>query len=139
MEPWRRVMISPMARSRDTSAGVSPRRSAISTRAALPASHCAASCGSGHRTTRKPSAVNAFDTSRPHAGEKTNSGGTGAPVLVDGRLAPRHIDLRAFALLGANGRIHVIPGGLTRVALREGSLVVNSSQGGGCKDTWVLR
>jgi len=62
-----------------------------------------------------------------------------APVLVDGRLAPRHIDLRAFALLGANGRIHVIPGGLTRVALREGSLVVNSSQGGGCKDTWVLR
>lgn len=62
-----------------------------------------------------------------------------APVLLDGKLLPRHIDLRAFALLGAGGRIHVIPGGLTRVALREGSLVVNSSQGGGCKDTWVLR
>jgi len=62
-----------------------------------------------------------------------------APVLIDGKLSPRHIDLRAFALLGANDRIHVIPGGLTRVALKEGSLVVNSSQGGGCKDTWVLR
>jgi len=62
-----------------------------------------------------------------------------APVLLDGKLVPRHIDLRAFALLGSGERIHVIPGGLTRVALKEGSLVVNSSQGGGCKDTWVLR
>ena len=52
------------------------------------------------------------------------------------RLEPRHIDLRPFVLLGAKPR--VLPGGLTRVALREGSLVVNSSQGGGSKDTWVL-
>lgn len=60
-----------------------------------------------------------------------------APVMVDGAMAPRHIDLRAFALMGEEST-HVIPGGLTRVALREGSLVVNSSQGGGVKDTWVL-
>lgn len=51
-------------------------------------------------------------------------------------LAPRHVDLRPFVLLGAKPR--VLPGGLTRVALREGSLIVNSSQGGGSKDTWVL-
>lgn len=51
-------------------------------------------------------------------------------------IAPRHIDLRPFVLLGAKPR--VLPGGLTRVALREGSLIVNSSQGGGSKDTWVL-
>jgi len=57
---------------------------------------------------------------------------------ADGRpaLSPRHVDLRPFVLLGAKPR--VLPGGLTRVALREGSLVVNSSQGGGSKDTWVL-
>jgi uncharacterized circularly permuted ATP-grasp superfamily protein len=60
-----------------------------------------------------------------------------APTLVDdGRVAPRHVDLRPFAVTGA--RTWVLPGGLTRVALREGSLVVNSSQGGGSKDTWVL-
>jgi uncharacterized circularly permuted ATP-grasp superfamily protein len=51
---------------------------------------------------------------------------------------PRHVDLRPFAVAGADGDIRVLPGGLTRVALREGSLVVNSSQGGGSKDTWVL-
>jgi uncharacterized circularly permuted ATP-grasp superfamily protein len=51
-------------------------------------------------------------------------------------MTPRHIDLRAFALMGEE--THVIPGGLTRVAMKEGSLVVNSSQGGGVKDTWVL-
>lgn len=61
-----------------------------------------------------------------------------APVMLDGGMAPRHIDLRAFVLTGANEQSHIIPGGLTRVALKEGSLVVNSSQGGGCKDTWVL-
>jgi len=55
-----------------------------------------------------------------------------------GHLEGRHIDLRPYILSGANG-IHVLPGGLTRVALRKGSLVVNSSQGGGSKDTWVLR
>ena len=61
------------------------------------------------------------------------------PTLVgDCALAPRHVDLRPFIVQGGNG-IQVLPGGLTRVALREGSLVVNSSQGGGSKDTWVLR
>lgn len=59
-----------------------------------------------------------------------------APVMLNGRMSPRHIDLRVFALIGAE--THVIPGGLTRVAMKEGSLVVNSSQGGGVKDTWVL-
>lgn len=58
------------------------------------------------------------------------------PTFVDEGLAPRHIDLRPFALTGAE--IRLVPGGLTRVALTEGSLVVNSSQGGGTKDTWVL-
>ncbi|SDH58573.1 hypothetical protein SAMN05216603_110182, partial [Pseudomonas benzenivorans] len=51
-------------------------------------------------------------------------------------IAPRHIDLRPFVLSGRETRL--VPGGLTRVALREGSLVVNSSQGGGTKDTWVV-
>ena len=59
-----------------------------------------------------------------------------SPTFVESGLAPRHIDLRPYILTGR--RIHVMPGGLTRVALREGSLVVNSSQGGGTKDTWVL-
>lgn len=60
------------------------------------------------------------------------------PTFVEEGLAPRHVDLRPFVLLGAHG-VEIVPGGLTRVALREGSLVVNSSQGGGTKDTWVLR
>lgn len=60
-----------------------------------------------------------------------------APVVQDGKLVSRHIDLRVFAIQNG-GRVHVLPGGLTRVAMKEGSLVVNSSQGGGCKDTWVL-
>ncbi|TLS50279.1 circularly permuted type 2 ATP-grasp protein [Paenibacillus antri] len=59
-----------------------------------------------------------------------------APIYRDGGFVPRHIDLRAFVLSGRE--THVIPGGLTRVAMKEGSLVVNSSQGGGVKDTWVL-
>jgi uncharacterized circularly permuted ATP-grasp superfamily protein len=58
------------------------------------------------------------------------------PTFVDAGLAPRHIDLRPYVLSGND--IDLVPGGLTRVALREGSLVVNSSQGGGTKDTWVL-
>ena len=58
------------------------------------------------------------------------------PTFVDGGLAPRHIDLRPFVITGQ--RTEVLPGGLTRVALRDGSLIVNSSQGGGSKDTWVL-
>ncbi|NJM25242.1 MAG: circularly permuted type 2 ATP-grasp protein [Bacteroidia bacterium] len=60
-----------------------------------------------------------------------------APCYMNGRLTPRRVDLRPFALCGPQG-IEIVPGGLTRVALREGSLVVNSSQGGGSKDTWVL-
>jgi len=60
-----------------------------------------------------------------------------APCYIDGKVQPRRVDLRPFALCGPNG-IEIVPGGLTRVALREGSLVVNSSQGGGSKDTWVL-
>ena len=59
------------------------------------------------------------------------------PTLVKGGLVPRHVDLRPFVLCGKE--IYVMPGGLTRVALVEGSMVVNSSQGGGSKDTWVLR
>ena len=59
------------------------------------------------------------------------------PTVVDAGIAPRHVDLRPFVLTGAD-KIRIVPGGLTRVALKEGSLVVNSSQGGGTKDTWVL-
>jgi uncharacterized circularly permuted ATP-grasp superfamily protein len=59
-----------------------------------------------------------------------------APTLVDAGVEPRHVDLRPFAVTGAKS--WVLPGGLTRVALRKGSLIVNSSQGGGSKDTWVL-
>ena len=58
------------------------------------------------------------------------------PTYVDAGIAPRHIDLRPFVLSGRE--VQMVPGGLTRVALKEGSLVVNSSQGGGTKDTWVL-
>jgi uncharacterized circularly permuted ATP-grasp superfamily protein len=58
------------------------------------------------------------------------------PTFVDQGIAPRHIDLRPYVLSGRE--VSLVPGGLTRVALREGSLVVNSSQGGGTKDTWVL-
>ncbi|MFM8740156.1 MAG: circularly permuted type 2 ATP-grasp protein [Cytophagales bacterium] len=59
------------------------------------------------------------------------------PCFINNQVQPRHVDLRPFALYGPSG-IEIVPGGLTRVALREGSLVVNSSQGGGSKDTWVL-
>ncbi|GAA4936765.1 circularly permuted type 2 ATP-grasp protein [Algibacter agarivorans] len=61
-----------------------------------------------------------------------------APCCIDGKLSPRCIDLRPFALSGKDG-IDITPGGLTRVALKKGSLVVNSSQGGGSKDTWVIQ
>jgi uncharacterized circularly permuted ATP-grasp superfamily protein len=60
-----------------------------------------------------------------------------APCYIDGILQPRRVDLRPYALYGPSG-IDIVPGGLTRVALKEGSLVVNSSQGGGSKDTWVV-
>ena len=59
------------------------------------------------------------------------------PTQIDDCLAPRHVDLRPFAVNDGDD-VWVLPGGLTRVALPEGSLVVNSSQGGGSKDTWVL-
>lgn len=58
------------------------------------------------------------------------------PILTEKGLAPRHVDLRPFVLV--SDQVKIVPGGLTRVALKEGSLVVNSSQGGGTKDTWVL-
>ncbi|MBA4151968.1 MAG: hypothetical protein C0509_05345, partial [Acinetobacter sp.] len=58
------------------------------------------------------------------------------PTFVESGVAPRHLDLRPFVLSGQD--IVMVPGGLTRVALKEGSLVVNSSQGGGTKDTWVV-
>jgi uncharacterized circularly permuted ATP-grasp superfamily protein len=59
-----------------------------------------------------------------------------APTFIDQAVQPRHLDLRPFILQGAQS--WVTPGGLTRVAMREGSLVVNSSQGGGSKDTWIV-
>jgi len=58
------------------------------------------------------------------------------PVLTEEGLEGRHVDLRPFIVYGRD--IYVLPGGLTRVALKKGSLVVNSSQGGGSKDTWVV-
>ena len=58
------------------------------------------------------------------------------PTLVEDHLEGRHVDLRPYVLYGRD--VYVLPGGMTRVALRKGSLVVNSSQGGGNKDTWVL-
>jgi uncharacterized circularly permuted ATP-grasp superfamily protein len=60
------------------------------------------------------------------------------PTIVDGRLDERHIDLRPFAF-ATRGGVEIVPGGLTRVARDAGALVVNSSQAGGAKDTWVLK
>jgi uncharacterized circularly permuted ATP-grasp superfamily protein len=59
-----------------------------------------------------------------------------AACFIEEGIEPRHVDLRPYVLYG--DRVTIVPGGLTRVALRKGSLVVNSSQGGGSKDTWVL-
>ena len=59
------------------------------------------------------------------------------PTATGNGIGPRHVDLRPFVLSGARGA-RVVPGGLTRVAMQEGSLVVNSSQGGGTKDTWIV-
>jgi uncharacterized circularly permuted ATP-grasp superfamily protein len=59
------------------------------------------------------------------------------PTLADSSVSPRHLDLRPFVLI--SDEVRLVPGGLTRVALKRGSLVVNSSQGGGTKDTWVLQ
>ena len=76
-------------------------------------------------------------TARPHAyiAQPTLALST-VPILTEAGLAPRHVDLRPFALV--SDEVRIVPGGLTRVAMQEGSLVVNSSQGGGTKDTWVL-
>ena len=60
------------------------------------------------------------------------------PTVIDGRLEPRHVDLRPYVFLGPEREARVLPGGLTRVAFDEGALVVNSSQNGGVKDTWVV-
>ena len=60
------------------------------------------------------------------------------PCIIDNQLTPRCVDLRPFAVYGSKG-IKVCPGGLSRVALKKDSLVVNSSQGGGSKDTWVIK
>ena len=60
------------------------------------------------------------------------------PIFSKKVLSPRHVDLRPFCLIGGNRKNRLVSGGLTRVALKENSLVVNSSQGGGVKDTWVL-
>lgn len=60
-----------------------------------------------------------------------------APCIIENQIEPRHVDWRPFVLYGERG-VTIVPGGLTRVALKRGSLVVNSSQGGGSKDTWVL-
>jgi uncharacterized circularly permuted ATP-grasp superfamily protein len=59
------------------------------------------------------------------------------PASFESGVSPRHVDLRPFVLTGTDG-VRIVPGGLTRVALTQGSLVVNSSQGGGTKDTWVV-
>jgi carboxylate-amine ligase len=58
------------------------------------------------------------------------------PTVIDGGLEPRHVDLRPYAVIGEGG-VRVLPGGLSRVALERGSMMVNSGQGGGAKDTWV--
>jgi uncharacterized circularly permuted ATP-grasp superfamily protein len=79
---------------------------------------------------------NIEDDPRGYIAQPVVSLSTG-PTLIDGRLCPRHLDLRPFAVHDGE-KVWVLPGGLTRVALPEGSLVVNSSQGGGSKDTWVL-
>jgi uncharacterized circularly permuted ATP-grasp superfamily protein len=60
------------------------------------------------------------------------------PTLIDGRLSPRHVDLRPFVFMHGADHPRVLPGGLTRFAVDEGALVVNSTQNGGFKDTWVL-
>jgi uncharacterized circularly permuted ATP-grasp superfamily protein len=75
------------------------------------------------------------DNPRNYIAQPTLSLST-APTYCDGAIAPRHLDLRPFILQGRDS--WVTPGGLTRVAMREGSLVVNSSQGGGSKDTWIM-
>ncbi len=103
-----------------------------------PRAPVATACWSARRPPRREiEAFRARIKAKPHAyiAQPTLCLST-CPTFVENGIAPRHIDLRPFVLSGKETR--VVPGGLTRVALREGSLVVNSSQGGGTKDTWVV-
>jgi uncharacterized circularly permuted ATP-grasp superfamily protein len=75
------------------------------------------------------------DNPRNYIGQPTLSLSR-VPTIVDNHIEGRHVDLRPYIIYGEE--IYVLPGGLTRVALKKGSLVVNSSQGGGSKDTWVV-
>ena len=92
-----------------------------------------------------PASTQAGDRGFPQGGARPSPSGyiaqptlslSSCPTFVESGIAPRHIDLRPFVLSGKE--VQMVPGGLTRVALKEGSLVVNSSQGGGTKDTWIL-
>ena len=74
---------------------------------------------------------------RNYIAQPTISLSTAPCFTENGSVEPRHVDLRPYVLYGE--KVTIVPGGLTRVALRKGSLVVNSSQGGGSKDTWVLQ
>jgi uncharacterized circularly permuted ATP-grasp superfamily protein len=87
------------------------------------------------RRDRQPSAPRSWPGPDNYIAQPTLSLST-CPTFVESGVAPRHIDLRPYVLSGKD--VTMVPGGLTRVALKEGSLVVNSSQGGGTKDTWVL-
>ena len=93
-----------------------------------------------------PAATQAGDRGFPQGASRPSPSGyiaqptlslSSCPTFVESGIAPRHIDLRPFVLSGKD--VQMVPGGLTRVALKEGSLVVNSSQGGGTKDTWSWR
>ena len=92
------------------------------------------------RTRPRPSAISSPPSSRRdpanYIAQPTLALST-CPASFESGVAPRHVDLRPFILSGADG-VRIVPGGLTRVALKEGSLVVNSSQGGGTKDTWIV-
>ena len=105
-----------------------------------PASRAArASSSARGRPTRRLAAPAAADRRAARALDRPGARAAlhrARPRCPTGALAPRHVDLRPFAVFGDD--IHIVPGGLTRVALREGSMIVNSSQGGGSKDTWVL-
>ncbi len=91
-----------------------------------------------HSTSEERAKFRALITANPHGYvAQPTLALSSCPTFVEEGIEPRHIDLRPFVLTGASGSV-VVPGGLTRVALTRGSLVVNSSQGGGTKDTWVL-
>ena len=104
-----------------------------------PASRAARASSSGRRPTRSSSPASPTSSAgRPRSGSPRSSCTSRRcrPPTSDGVLAPRHVDLRPFAVFGET--ISIVPGGLSRVAMVEGSMIVNSSRGGGSKDTWVL-